>query len=228
MSVSITYPATTRESVDMRTEQMRALYAGIPGAIATNTGIAVILATMQWRVHDSSAVIGWLAAMALVLGTRALLFAAYRRTAPGGADVGIWLLCFRASVAATGTVWGVAGVLLFPANDVPHQAFLAFALAGVTAGAVILLAIDLITVLAFAVPALLPMTVRLFVEGDEIAVAMGAMATLFLVFISITAQRTYPAFAGHAPAKPGGRARAGVEPKRRAPAPAQRRSPGQL
>jgi len=186
--------AAVQEAAAIRAEQMRLLYTETPAAIAANIGIAAILATMQWRVLDASPVIGWLALMALVLGVRALLLFAHRRSAPGDTDFDLWLQRFRVSVAATGVVWGLASFLLFPAHDVPHQAFLAFALAGITAGAVILLSIDLVAALAFTVPALVPLIVRLFAEGDELSLAMGAMVTLFLAFVGISARRTYRAF----------------------------------
>jgi diguanylate cyclase (GGDEF)-like protein/PAS domain S-box-containing protein len=186
--------AAAKETAAIRTEQMRLLYTETPAAIAANVGIAAILAMMQWRVLDASPVIGWLAFMALVLVARALLLFAHRRAAHSGADFDVWLQRFRVSVAATGVGWGLASFLLFPANDVPHQAFLAFALAGITAGAVILLSIDLVAALAFTVPALVPLIVRLFSEGDELSQAMGMMVTLFLAFIGMSARRTYRGF----------------------------------
>jgi diguanylate cyclase (GGDEF)-like protein/PAS domain S-box-containing protein len=194
MQASDNTSAAAQEAAAMRAEQMRLLYTETPGAIAANVGIAAILAMMQWRVLDASPVIGWLALMALVLGARALLLFAHRRAAPGDADFDVWLRRYRISVAVTGVVWGLASFLLFPANDVPHQAFLAFALAGITAGAVILLSIDLIAALAFTVPALVPLTGRLFSGGDELSQAMGMMVTFFLAFIGLSARRTYRGF----------------------------------
>jgi len=186
--------AAAQEAAAIRAEQMRLLYTETPAAIVANIGIAAILAMMQWRVLDAAPVIGWLAFMALVLGGRALLLLAQRRAAPGAADFDVWLQRFRVSVVATGVGWGLASLLLFPTHDVPHQAFLAFALAGVTAGAVILLSIDLASALAFTVPALVPLIVRMFAEGDDLALAMGTMVTLFLAFVGMSARRTYRGF----------------------------------
>lgn len=80
--------------------------------------------------------------------------------------------------------------MLYPVDDIPHQTFLALALAGMTAGAITTLSIDLLSVLAFTLPALTALILRLFAEGKEIPIAMGIMTTLFLLLTSLIAKRT--------------------------------------
>ena len=180
---------TDNNKVAIRAEQVKSLYAGIPTSLAANILIAIVLSAVQWRVVDSSAIIGWLAVLALVMVVRGLLFIAHRR--PTEADDDFWLRAFRISVAATGLTWGLASFLLFPANDIPHQVFLAFALAGMTAGAITTLTIDRVSALAFTLPALSALIVHLFVENNDISIAMGVMVLFFLLLTSVVAQRTY-------------------------------------
>jgi diguanylate cyclase (GGDEF)-like protein/PAS domain S-box-containing protein len=184
----INLPAGDNEAA-IRAAQVKSLYAGIPTSQAANVLISIILAGAQWRVVDSTAAISWLVLLAMVMAIRMGLFVAQRRAS--GTDDNFWLQSFRLSVATSGVTWGLASFLLFPANDIPHQAFLAFALAGMTAGAISSLAIDRVSVLAFTLPALGALIVHLFAENNEISMTMGVMVTLFLLFSGIIAQRTY-------------------------------------
>ena len=171
-------------------EQTKLLYAGLPAAIAINALLAVILVSVQSAVISPHRLLVWLAMIATVLLARAVLAIAWRR---GGADVAqcasCWILRFRISVIATGIVWGMAAELLFPAGDVTYQVSLAFVLAGMSAGAITLLAVDRVSMLGFLVPTLVPLIVRFGVEDSAVSPAMGAMVALFLFFIASNAAR---------------------------------------
>ena len=178
MPSDINLPASHNEAA-FRAEQVESLYAGIPTSQTANLLISVILVGAQWRVVDSTAAISWLVLLVIVMGIRILLFVAHRRSTE--TDNNFWLQSFRLSVATSGVTWGLASFLLFPANDIPHQAFLAFALAGMTAGAISSLAIDRVSVLTFTLPALSALIVHLFAENNDISMTMGVMVTLFLL-----------------------------------------------
>ncbi len=177
------------EAKAIRVEQVRSLYANIPTALVGNALIALILAGMQWSVVSPSFIIAWLTLMMVALAARILLFVAHRRATPG--DDGVWLWRFRISIAVIGVVWGLASLMIFPAHNIPHQAFLTFALGGMAAAAITTLSIDRVSLLAFTLPALATMIVRLFLEGTAIQTAMGVMGMLFLLLTDMVSQRTY-------------------------------------
>ena len=188
MPVSIHTPAF-KEAAAIRAEQVKSLYANISTAVAGNALIALILAGMQWRVVATSAIIGWLALMMLTLSGRVLLFMLHRKAVPG--DDQVWLLRYRVSVMAVGVVWGLASLLIFPPHNMLHQAFLAFALGGMTAAAITTLSIDRVSLLAYTLPTLVTFIGRLLLEGTAIQMAMGAMTALFLLLTDRVSQRTY-------------------------------------
>ena len=175
----------------IRAEQVRSLYASIPTSFIVNLLIALILVWVQSSVIPAASLLIWLACLAPVLAARVLLYIAHWRSAANSVNDADWLVRFRISTASFGVVWGLASVLLFPANDVPHQAFLAFALAGLTAGAITLLSIDRMSVLLFAVTALTALIMRLFSMPYEIQIGMAAMVTLFLLFITLVAEHSH-------------------------------------
>src|SRR3990170_1926600 len=75
--------------------------------------------------------------------------------------------------------------------DLAHQTFVIFVLAGMTAGGVVVFSAHIWTAYVFFMPTLLPLTVRLFVEGHDKHLAMGAMSMLFFLLMVVTARRMY-------------------------------------
>lgn len=82
-------------------------------------------------------------------------------------------------------------MLLFTPGSVPHQTFLTFVIGGMSAGAVTTLSANFRVVLAYLIPGLLPLTVRLFGEGGQLHVAMGGMVGLFLILMVDISWRWY-------------------------------------
>ena len=82
-------------------------------------------------------------------------------------------------------------MLLFTPGSVPHQTFLTFVIGGMSAGAVTTLSANFRVVLAYLIPVLLPLTVRLFGEGGQLHVAMGGMVGLFMILMVDISWRWY-------------------------------------
>ncbi len=173
-------------------EQAKLLYSGLPLIIVINATLALILAIVQSAAIAPAIVLGWLAIIGTVLLVRVVLLLAWRRGAHAGNYASRWMRRFRISVLATGMAWGVGAAFLFPHGDETHQVFLAFVLAGLSAGAITSLAIDRLSMLGFVLPMLLPLITNFAMEGGAISFAMGTMVVLFLLFIVANANR-----AGH-------------------------------
>jgi PAS domain S-box-containing protein len=167
--------------------QLRQLFSTSNVSLVTSTLLATILAYMQREVIAPSVVLVWFALVLLVASSRAALVNAYQRS-PVDDDTAIhvWLVRFRLGVLAVGVVWGSAGFLMFPANDPQHQMFLIFMLAGLSAGGVISFSADLVSAVVFSIASLLPITIRLFITGDSLSVAMGMAGILYLSFMLIS------------------------------------------
>lgn len=175
----------------VRTEQMRMLYAGMPLSLLITAINATLLAVVLPAGVNSTLVMNWSVAMLLVTLGRAALLIGYRRMAADVAEVNAWIWRFRTGALAAGLCWGAAGWWLFAPDDIAHQAFLAFVLAGMAAGAVSSLCADRPAVLAFLLLSLLPLMVQLLTAQEFIQLAMGSMVVLFLVGMSSNAQRIH-------------------------------------
>ena len=173
-------------------EQTKLLYSGLPLIIVVNALLALILAAVQSAAIAPAIVFGWLGMICTVLLARVVLLLAWQRCTHTANYAQRWMRRFRISVFATGIAWGIGAALLFPHGDETHQVFLAFVLAGLSAGGITSLAIDRLSMLGFVLPMLLPLIANFAMEGGAISFAMGAMVVLFLLFIVINAVR-----AGH-------------------------------
>ena len=171
-------------------ERAKLLYAGLKSALVISTLLALILAGVQRSAIPAYLLFGWLTLMAAILLVRIAVLVAWHRAGPNPATgITRWLGRYRAGVVANGIAWGIGAWLLFPAGDMLHQVFLAFVLAGLSAGAITSLAVDRLSTLGFLVPALVPLVARFGLEGGESSSAMAVMVALFLFFIMLNAAR---------------------------------------
>ena len=176
------------QTARLRAEQVRLLYQNLPLGVSAGFVNAVILVFVQLDVVPRHVLLTWLAAMAVVTAMRLGMAAIYRHANPPASDAERWVALFTVGTILSGGAWGMAGIFLFP-EDIAHQVFVIFVLAGMTAGAVASFSAMLKVGVLFIMLALTPLTVRLFAEQHDIHVAMGLMAMLFMALMLITARR---------------------------------------
>lgn len=144
---------------------------------------AGVLAFVTSGVVDYAAATGWLAAVVAISALRYLLLLAYRNRRTQGGRARFWRNLFSAGAFGSGIVWGGSSLLLFAPESIAHQTFLAFVLVGVAAASAAALATSLTTVVVFLAATLLPISVRLLLQGAEIQMAMGGMIMVFFPFL---------------------------------------------
>jgi PAS domain S-box-containing protein len=191
-----------QDETEIHAEQVSMLYAGAPTAALANTINASILVFLLWDVIPHAALQGWLAAMCLVQASRLALTRFHQRlTQAGYGPVGPldryllqadgWDRWYLATVAASGLLWGVAGFRLFPQEAPVHQLVLSFILGGTTAGATAVLAPLRWAFPLFALPVLMPLSARFFLEGSPHYLMMGVLMLIFLLVLMNVAHLTH-------------------------------------
>jgi len=189
-------PTLTAESrpVEDHAAEMLAARVGMlydqaaKGFLATLVAAAV-LAFLLVEQLDYTRVTSWLLAVVFIIAARYATLVAYRRTRPGPGEAARWMQRFSVGTFFSGLAWGIAGVLLFPPESIPHQAFLALILAGLVAGAVPVLALSLRTLAAFTVLCLTPAMLQFLAQETDIQRAMGLMFVVYMVFMLSVAWR---------------------------------------
>lgn len=182
-------PTKNRDTLQ-RADVLRLLYSSLPTSILANVLLALLLTSVQWPVLNPTLAGAWLALFGVILVLRALMYLGYRRTfsASTGAKID-FLRWFRLGAILTGIAWGLHGYVLFPADDVGHQFFLASVLAGVSFGAITALSADRTSALGFAFAALLPLVPKFLLENGTLPHAMGLITIIYLAFITASSNR---------------------------------------
>jgi signal transduction histidine kinase/CheY-like chemotaxis protein len=172
-------------SIAVRTEQLRAVFRQMPIGLAVNLVNAALTAVVIVPIAASSCPIVWFFLVAVVSVGRLILWRQYRRSLSGSERDHIWSRLAVCGSLLAGSCWGFGGMLLFPIVPTSGQIFLTFVIGGMCAGAVVLSASHLPTLLAFLLSASLPMAVRFLVEGTVADSALGAMVVVFATALSL-------------------------------------------
>jgi len=160
-------------------EQVAAVYWQMPIALGANFVNAALTAAVLTPIAARPVPLPWFGVVVLVTVGRAV---AWRRYPRGGAsaDAGRWALPATLGAMFAGLCWGLGGAVLFPFIPPLAQAFLAIVIGGMCAGSVVLSGPHLPTLLAFLLPACIPMAARFLAEGTPIDSALGAMIVVFV------------------------------------------------
>ncbi len=175
----------------IRAEQIRLLLRQVPFALSANSINAVILVAVMWGQIPRAPLLAWLALMLLLTLARYRLMRAYYRAQPAPSEATRWGAWFVLGAGLSGLTWGAAGALFFTGQSYAHQAFLAFLLAGMSAGGLSTLSSYPGTYPAFLLLALFPYTARVLTQGGALYTTMGLMLVLFAALMLAISHRLY-------------------------------------
>jgi diguanylate cyclase (GGDEF)-like protein len=167
----------------------------LPISLLVNLANGLILAVVLWNAVPTPALLIWLGLLVAVTGARFLSLRAFRNASPRSeSDHAVWTKYFLAGACAAGVVWGLSGILLFQPSSFPHQVVLAFVLGGMMAGAVPLLSSVRHAYWCFAIPVMVPISIRMMLVGDRIHLIMGLMMIIFGLAMLATSSQMHRLF----------------------------------
>lgn len=148
------------------------------------TMFALLLA--QYAFIDRVILVLWTVVFLLAYGSRYYLTYLYSQDPQPELHSRQWLQWFRASAAFCGFTWGLAGALLFPAAEPANQAFLIFALAGVSGAGIIIYSVDSLTTNLFTGGIMLFIVPRFLTQGTSVSVALAVLFIVYVAYVSVT------------------------------------------
>jgi signal transduction histidine kinase/CheY-like chemotaxis protein len=181
-----TQGATTEGAI--RAEQVRTLYRQSPWIYALNPLNAAVVGAVLWAPARGRLIVAWVFATALVAAARGVLRDRFLAADARPADPWAWR--YVAGAAASGVLWGAGSVLLYTSGDHAVELILIFVLGGMSAGAAGTLAYHLPAFFAFAAPTILPISVRMLLEGGALHAAMGALGLVYGAALAVIARNT--------------------------------------
>ncbi len=170
--------------------QIARSFRQLPISLIVNLLNGLLLAAVLWDPASASVLLAWSALLIAVTGARYVTMRAYTKVAPGNSTADArWTNYFAMGACASGLVWGASGILLFRPDSFPHQVILTFVLGGMVAGAVPLLSSVGRAYQCFAIPAVVPISIRMLSVGDSTHLIMGLMIAIFgIAMLATSAQ----------------------------------------
>jgi signal transduction histidine kinase len=154
---------------------------------ASGLVIAAIYVFISWKHVAHWHLAGWFALATFIYISRMGLRAWFTRTflvTHKSFRAEFWERVFALGVFFSGLNWGLAAIFLLSPHSVLHQAFLGLLMAGTTAGACVAYSASIRSVLSFLAPALLPLAMRLTIEGGEFQDGMAFMLIFYFFMIT--------------------------------------------
>jgi len=184
-------PANINPEENVKYEQLKMLYSATPLATLATIINAAVLTTVEWDMTEHTLLIIWVISLMLVTLARFGLAIAYNRVKPNAPQTPLWEQRFNLGTITAGIIWGSASLLIFPESSITHQAFLAFVIGGMCAGAVSSLSPRLLPLFSFVLLGMIPLIAHFLLIGTAITNAMAAMLLLFLATILASGLRIY-------------------------------------
>lgn len=160
-------------------EQTKLLFEHLPfvlyGVMASSAGLVAVL----WHTGQGTALLLWLLAVYMLTGLRWWVRRHFKKLG-SHFDPQHWIQVAIQFTAASGILWGFAGVAFFSTNPMVLMT-LAIFLAAMVAGAVSSHACHTPAYAAFALPASLPFIVRCFWENTPFLWVLGSVAFLYVL-----------------------------------------------
>ena len=177
---------------DILRERCKYAYRRLLPAAAATLALSVTLSAFLWRSRPVEQVLFWQGMMLVLAAALAGLGWAYSRNADSG-EPATWARRLALGAAALGAGWGYAAAVFFPGSQ-GEQAFIAFIVALVSAGALPVFSTLWWVYAIYAGAVMLPFNVVLFSHGTEFQQLLGAAMPLLYVANVITARELGGAF----------------------------------
>ena len=175
-------------------EQVQWLYSQAPVGLFATALNSLVLTAVLWRVVPQWRLIVWLVLSLAVVLARYILVLLHRQSPAEAVRQERWTFLFLLGLLASGVLMGSSAIFLFPLDSVPHQIFLAFVLGGMVAGATSAYSVMQKAFLAYSLPIIVPITLRLLTQNSNLDIAMGGLLLLFYGIMLNTARNVRRTF----------------------------------
>jgi signal transduction histidine kinase len=165
-----------------RADQVAQLYAGWHRTSLSMLLGAALLCFVLWTQASPGWMAAWLALIVVNQMWRGLLVRAWIRQRPGLDATRRWGRYWSVGSALAGALWGLAALVMYPASAA-HQALLIVCIFGVVLGGLNLTAVYRPSFYGFVLPALIPLILRVALEGDRVHLYTALVMAVVLGFV---------------------------------------------
>lgn len=172
-------------------EQVKIAYGSTTSSVAGNIINCTILVALLWSVADQYLLVGWCSFIIAISAWRGFDAWLFCKHGEAVTDSNYWERRFSIGAVLGAIGWSAAVVLLFQPDSIAHQVLLAFIIAGMTAGATVVLSALWLPGLAYLLLPLLPLSIQFLQLDGDIALGMGVMILLYLAVLISVARKIH-------------------------------------
>ncbi len=173
-------PGRSARELEVRADLIASIYSHIPRSSLGVIAGALTVAWGMWGQVAHAWLFAWLTAIGAVLLWRLSLHHAFKRAANTTERVGAWEKYWTLSTAIHGSVWGSSAFIMYIPGSPEYQALLLVALFALSTAAVPLIGRHLPSLYAFVLAVLVPIIVRLALEGGAIRILLAIISALVM------------------------------------------------
>jgi diguanylate cyclase (GGDEF)-like protein/PAS domain S-box-containing protein len=182
----------TPAAVDLAVDrELVCLLFGSPSVPLTNGFVILVTAALLWRIFPLWISLTWLSASLGIVFARLMLWSRFNHRGSGAGPLDSWARRFTLATSLTGCLWGLLASTAFVSSQPIDYVFVAFVVAGMSAGAAIRLSPHPPAFYAFIGTAAPPVVVALFLHGREVSSVMGALLLVFIVVMMLEGRENH-------------------------------------
>lgn len=184
-------PGTPPQEYDpqIRAETVGLLYRQLPSALLGTLISSLIMLIVLWPVTETRYLTAWFVLITVVSLARYVDARRYQASKPDAEAAERWMRHFLTGSSIAGAAWALGVTVLFPEDSVIHQVFLAFVVAGMSAGAVSSLSYSSQAFNSFLVLLVCPLAINLAWHNSPIGWASTGLLGMFLGLMILTGKR---------------------------------------
>ena len=165
------------------------LYSNLKGAILGSSINIALVSFVLWSIFPTVGLIAWFVFGQALNLLRFYLFSLYKKDASAYPNQ-FWLNSHRVLTAISGAMYGVLAFFFFSSEHPLHQILVILLAGGMGAAAVGTHSVDRITYQLFLFLAVVPLTVRAYLEGTEVHMVVAAMLCLLMLIMLRAAKQS--------------------------------------
>ena len=173
------------ESAALNAEIVEMLYANNRRSLMAAIVVMAALLLTQLHLINPTILAIWTVIFLSAYGSRGYLTFKYYKDQRRTFHSHHWLQWFRFNTGFCGFAWGLAGILLFPDAAPANQAFLIFALVGVSGAGIIIYSIDNLTTNLFTGGIVVFMIPRFITEGTTVSIALAVLFIVYVIYVTV-------------------------------------------
>lgn len=181
------------DNLNIRAEQLRTRMEMYLSLILSQVGLEPLFVWLFWGHAPHEALLLWLALCYILHAYELAIWWLYKEALSTLEQCRSWHRHFTWASLLSGSMWGVAAILFFPA-DVMYQSLLICILLGLSAGAVTMNPVHPPALIGYLVAVLIPLIIRVGFEGDTVHHILVLMLVLFSTVMAFAGRGLYKTF----------------------------------